>query len=338
MKYLPILAAMAAAMACNNNPQQHHQLTAADSVLYSDIIRPVTDSIQQYPGNDALYYRRALLLFNTNPSLAQADFEKAASLKPDQPDYWAGAGEAALLENRYDKAELLFNKALAHAPAYTYLQYKLATAMIENKRISQADSLANVLASTTDGKDKAFYLKARLAEDRHDTTAAIEHLKSAIAAAGPNAEFEAVMELADLLRARKTPEAIRYYDQAWHQDSLNAAPLYDIAQVQEEIMSNTEAALATYRKCIVADPGFEAAYLAIGKIHSDRKQWKEALNFYSMAAKVAPTDALAYYHRGICHEQLGNKQEAAVDYAKASSFKKDFTEAKDALQRVNTKK
>lgn len=334
MKYLPILVVMAGIVACNNDHKKSGQQASADSALYSDIIRPVTDSIQQYPDQDALYYRRALLLFNTNPALAQLDFEKAATLKPGNPDYWAGAGEAALLENHYDKAELYFSKALANAPTYTYLQYKLATAMVENKHTLQADSLANVLAGSADGKDKAFYLKARMAEDRHDTAAAIAHLKTAIAAAGPHAEFEAVMELADLLRARKTQEAVQYYTQAWHQDSLNAAPLYDAGQVQEE-MGDIDAAMNTYRKCIVADPGFAAAYMALGKIHSTRKQWKDAYEFYNLAAKSAPTSALAYFYRARCQEELGNKQEALADYVKASSFRKDYKEAREAIQRLS---
>lgn len=334
MKYLPILVAMAGVVACNNQHQKPEQQSGADSVLYSDIIRPVTDSIQRFPDQDALYYRRALLLFNTNPNLAQLDFEKAASLKPANPDYWAGAGEAALLENHYDKAEHHFSQALANAPTYTYLQYKLATAMLENKHIAQADSLANVLAGTAEGRDKAFYLKARMAEDRHDTTAAIEHLKTAISAAGPHAEYEAMLELADLLRSRKTPEAVHYYTAAWHQDSLNAAPLYDAGQVQEEL-GDVNAAMNTYRKCIVADPGFSPAYMALGNIYSSRSQWKEAYNFYNLAAKAAPTDAQAYYQRARCQEQLGNKKEAIDDYAKAASFKKDFKAAKEAMQRLS---
>lgn len=334
MKYLFILVAVTSAIACNSGSSNRQaQLTAADSVLYSDIIRPVTDSIQQYPDQDALYYRRALLLFNTNPGLALADFEKAAGIKPANADYWAGAGEAALLEGQYNKAEQFFSKALANAPGYTYLQYKLATAMIENKHAGQADSIADALAKVPDAIDKAHYLKARLAEDRQDTTAAIEHLKTAIKAAGVNAEFEAVMELGDLLRARRAPAAIQYYVQAWHQDSLNAAPLYDAGQTQEEL-GDVTAAMLTYRKCIVADPGYEPAYLAMGKIYSNRQQWKEAFNFYNLAARAAPTDAWAYYHRGRCQEQLGNKAAALEDYTKAASFKKDFAEATAAMKRL----
>lgn len=335
MKYLPILLLLVGALACNHaGTRQPAVANAADPALQSDIVRPVTDSIRQFPDNPELYYRRALLLFNTNPALSQADFEKAATFMPANTDYWAGAGEAALMVNDYKKAAGFFRQALTTAPGYTYLEYRLATALIENKAYPAADSLANVLAQKTDGRDKAFYLKARMAEDQKDTVTAIRHLTSAIHAAGGQPEFEAVMELADLLRSRKAPAALLYYTQAWQLDTTNAYPLYEAAQFREEL-GDQPAALSAYRQCIVADPGFEPAYLALGKIYSNKKSWKEAYTYYNLAAKSAPTDAWAYYYRAQTQEQLGNKTLAIEDYTKASSFKKDFNEAKEALRRLN---
>jgi tetratricopeptide (TPR) repeat protein len=334
MKYLSILLLLVGAQACNNAGTRQPAVAGnADSVLQSDIIRPVTDSIRQFPDNPELYYRRALLLFNTNPAFAQADFEKAATLTPANTDYWAGAGEAALVADDYKKAAGYFRQALTTAPGYTYLEYRLATALIENKSYATADSIANVLAQKTEGRDKAFYLKARMAEDKQDTVTAIRHLTSAIHAAGAQPEFEAVMELGDLLRSRKAIAALTYYTQAWRLDTTNAYPLFEAAQFQEEL-GNEAAAMNTYRTCIIADPGFEKAYLALGKIYTRKKAWKEAYTYYNLAAKSAPTDAWAYYYRAQTQEQLGNKALAIEDYTKASSFKKDFREAKEALQRL----
>ncbi|NSL87498.1 tetratricopeptide repeat protein [Chitinophaga sp. Mgbs1] len=330
--YFPVLFAAIGLAACNG--AQPNQSPAKDSALYSDIIWPVTDSIRQFPDQHALYYRRALLLFNTNPALAQADFEKAAQLDPANPEYWAGAGEAALVENKYPAAAASFSKALANAPGYTYLQYRLATALIENRQYGEADSLANVLAQTKDARDKAFYLKARMAEDKNDTAAAITHLTAAVKAAGDHPEFEAVMELGDLLRARKAPAAIEYYTLAWQLDTLNAAPLYDAAQLHE-VLGHTDQAIATYRRCIVLDPGYSPACMALGKIYSDRKDWNNALVYYKLAVKSAPTDAWAYYQRARCEEQLGMKAAALEDYAKAASFRKDFKEAREAMERLH---
>jgi tetratricopeptide (TPR) repeat protein len=334
MKYLSILLLLIGAAACRHTGTRATVTTsAADSVLQSDIIRPVTDSIRLFPDNHELYYRRALLLFNTNPALAQADFEKAAQLLPGNTDYWAGAGEAALVVSDYKKAASYFRQALTTAPGYTYLQYRLATALIEDKQYTQADSIANVLAQTKDARDKAFYLKARMAEDRKDTAAAIRDLTAAVGAAGGQPEYEAVMELGDLLRSRKSPGALAYYKLAWQLDTTNAQPLYEAGRFQEEL-GNPSAALATYRQCAVADPGFEQAYLAMGRIHSHKNEWKAAYTYFNLAARSAPTDAWAYYYRAQSQERLGNRALAIDDYAKAASFKKDFPEAKEALQRL----
>ncbi|SEA16714.1 Tetratricopeptide repeat-containing protein [Chitinophaga terrae (ex Kim and Jung 2007)] len=334
MKRIPILFLLMGALACHHAGTRQPETSSKDSALYSDIVRPVTDSIHQFPDNPSLYYRRALLLFNTDPSLALTDFEKAAGIDTANTDYWAGAGEAALVVNDFKKAAQNFQQALQTAPDYTYLQYRLAMAWVENKQYEAADSLANVLAQSADGRDKAFYLKARMAEDKQDTVAAIRHLTSAIQAAGQAPEFEAVMELADLLRTRKAPAALNYYMLAWRLDTTNAHPVFEAGQYQEEL-NNQAAAMQAYKQCIIADPGFEPAYMAMGKISLRKKDWKEAYNYFNMSAKVAPTDAWAYYYRAMCLEEQGKKQEALADYAKAASFKKDFKEALTAIKRLN---
>ncbi|MBV8251697.1 MAG: tetratricopeptide repeat protein [Chitinophaga sp.] len=337
MRKLTILVLGLAMGACNNSSQpttQHQATASADSVLYSDIIRPITDSLQQFPQNHALYYRRALLLFNTHPDMAQKDFEQAAKLDSANTDYWAGAGEAALVAGNHQTAAHLFSRALQTAPNYPYLQYKLATAMVENKQYTSADSLADLLAKSGEGADQAFYLKARIAEDHKDTVSTVRYLTQAIAVAGDHPEYDALMELADLLSVQKQKDAVQYYVQAWKLDSTNAEPLYFAGRFQER-MAQQEAAIASYRKSIISDPNFEASYMALGDIYRNHKNWKEAYTFYNLAAKAAPTDALAYYQRALCQENLGKKEMALEDYIKASSFKKDFTEAKAAIKRLS---
>ncbi|RFS26443.1 hypothetical protein DVR12_01245 [Chitinophaga silvatica] len=335
MKYLPVLILLMGAAACNNAGTRQPVVESVDSALYSDIVRPVTDSIQQFPEKPELYYRRALLLFNTDPKLSLIDFEKAASLSPTTTDYWAGAGEAALVINDFKKAAVNFQHALTNSPGYTYLEYRLATAWIENKQYESADSLANILAQSAEGRDKAFYLKARIAEDRQDTVTAIKHLTSAIHAAGQAPEFEAVMELADLLRSRKAPMALNYYMLAWRLDTTNAHPLYEVGRYQEEL-DNTNGAIQAYKQCVVADPGFTGAYMALGKIYLNKKDYKTAYTYFNLSAKSAPTDAWAYYYRAVCQEELGKKELAIEDYSKAASFKKDFKEALAALKKLNS--
>ncbi len=333
MRYLPLLLLLFC-LSCGNAGERKPVVQAGDSVLHSPLLLPLTDSIRQFPDNASLYFRRGLLLFNTDPALAQADFEKAANLQPATTDHWAGAGEAALITEQYDKAAVFFEKALQTTPDNTYLQYRLAMAWVERALYERADSLAGVMEKKPAALAQAFYLKARIAEDRKDTTQAIAHLKTAIGAAGKQSEYSAVLELADLLRTRRAADAPRYYELALELDPANADPLYDLAQYYEEL-GKTREATATYKRCIEADPGYAPAYIALGRQEIRREQWKAAREYFNLAARARPNEAEAYYYRGLCLERLGDKAAAQDDYVKALSFRKDYPEAKAALEKVS---
>lgn len=337
MKYLAFLI-IPILFSCQSNStdQQAAAKADADSALYAPMVLPLTDSLKTFPDNADLHFRRALLLFNTDPALAEKDFEKAAQLKPAVTDYWAGAGEAAILVEDYKKAVGFFEKALQTSPSYPYLEYRLATALIENKQYRQADSLSSVLAASKDTHDKAFYLKARIAEEMKDTSLAIKHLITAIDAAGMQSDYDAVMELGDLLQNRHHPAAIRYYELASRLDSTNADAQYAIGQYYEKDGKLPEA-IAAYQSGIVTDPDDEDLYIALGKIYYRLQKWAPAFDYFNLAAKSSPADAEAYYYRARCHAKLGRKLAAIDDYTKALNFRKSYPEAKAALDSLKNK-
>lgn len=333
MKYLPLLFLLLC-LACQQSGTRQQADKPGDSVLHSPLLLPLTDSIRQFPDNANLYFRRGLLLFNTDPALALNDFEKAAQLDPKATDHWAGAGEAALVTEQYEKAGDLFEKALQTVPGNTYLQYRLATAWIEKGHYERADSLAGLMGQKPESVPQSFYLKARIAEDKKDTTQAIAHLKAAIAAAGKESEYNAVLELADLLQMRRAPDAPKYYELALELDPTNADPLFELAKYYEAL-GKVKEATATYKRCVETDPGYAPAYIALGKQETARQQWKAGLSYFNLAARARPNEAEAYYYRGGCYERLGNKTAAADDYRKAISFKRDYPEAKAALEKLS---
>jgi tetratricopeptide (TPR) repeat protein len=327
MKYLAFFA-LPILFSCNN--QGENATNAADSALYAPMIKPLTDSLAKTPDNPDIHFRRALLLFNTDPRLAQLDFEKAAQLKPGVADFWAGAGEAALLTENNKDAVANFEKALALSPKYGYLQYRLATALIRDGAYKRADSLASQLSRDPANHDKAFYLKAKIAEENKDTATAIKHLQTAVDAAGQQSDYDAVMELGDLLSNRHSANALRYYQLAASMDSTNDDPLYAIGDYYEQ-QGKFADAITAYKKAINADAEDGDNYFAIGRIYYKMQDWKEAYTYFNMACKSGPTDGQSYYYRGRCNEKLGRINAAKDDYTKAITFKKDFIEAKEAL-------
>lgn len=332
------MAGMALATACNNQQAPADKTTAsADTILYSSLVKPLTDSIKLFPQQHELYYRRGLAIFNDAPELALKDFEAAAKLNPGYTDYWATTGEAALVTEKYKTAVEAFRRALATAPQHPYIQYKLAIALIEDKQPAAADSLSAVLAQTEGEKDKGYYLKARIAEDEGDTTAAIGHLKEAIKIAGKESDYDAVMELAELLKQRSSREALRYYALAAEIDPVLAEPHYG-AGLFFESQKQPQEAIKAYQQAILVDPGYEDAYLAITQIFINSGKWKEAKHYANLTARNKPNSARGYYFRGLSEENLGDFAAAKEDYTKALSFRKNFPEATEGLKRVSEKK
>lgn len=333
MKYLSLLSIVFLFSCHTGQTSEQNGQNDADTALYAPMVLPLTDSIKQFPKEEGLYFRRALMLFNTDPKLALKDFEKAAELKPEVTDFWAGAAEAGLVLENYPVAVKNFEKALQTAPSTPYLEYRLAIALIENKQYQYADSLATELGKSPGTHDKGYYLKARIAEEHKDTSLAISHLVTAIDQAGLRSDYDAVMELGDLLLARRSPETVKYYKLAARLDSTNAEPLIALAQYYEQEGKTTEA-IATYNNSISVDPGDERSYLALGRINVRKRNWKEGLRYFDLAAKAAPNNPEAYYNRAQCLEALGRKEDAIDDYVKALTFKKDYPEAKAALDKL----
>ncbi|UYQ94730.1 tetratricopeptide repeat protein [Chitinophaga horti] len=332
--YASLLLAGALAAGCNNHQPKEQAAAGPDTLLYTPLVKPLTDSIAQFPKQHELYYRRGLALFNDAPELALKDFQSAAQLNPTYTDYWATSGEAALVMEQYKDAAIAFEQALKTAPQHPYIQYKLAIALIENGQPAAADSLAGVLAKSEEGQDKAYYLKARIAEDKGDTTTAITHLKAAVKVAGIESDYDAVMELASLL---KDQEALQYYALASKIDPTLADPHYAAGQYFE-LKGQPQEAIKAYQEAILADPGYEEAYLAITDIFARSGKWKEAKHFANLTVRNKPNSARGYYNRGYAAEQLGDMAAAKADYQKALGFRKNFPEATEALARVSGKK
>lgn len=334
-KYISLFTAGVLALtACNNDSKP--VAARPDSVLYSPLVKPLTDSIQQFPKQHDLYYRRGLALFNDAPELALQDFEAAAKLNPSYTDYWATTGEAALVTEKYSLAVNAFRQALVTAPTHPYIQYKLGIALIEDKQTIAADSMAGLLIRSAE-QDKGFYLKARIAEDKGDTSNAIMQLKFAVKAAGEESDYDAVMELASLLKSRGSQEALQYYALANKIDPVMAEPHYEAGQYFEAA-GNPQEAIKAYQEAILADPAYEDAYLSIAHIFAQSGKWKEARHYANLTVRNRPNSARGYYFRGLATENLGDKVAAKADYQKALSFRKNYPEAAEALNRVSEKK
>lgn len=119
-----------------------------------------------------------------------------------------------------------------------------------------------------------------------------------------------------------------------------AATQYDIVAthvnrgILRSRLGDTQGALTDFDTALRLDPNQPEAYLNKGVVLIRQDHADAALPLFTMAlAKNTRRPALAYYGRGIAHEELGNLQSAYADYKRASQEAPNWKEPKQDLAR-----
>jgi len=327
MKILRLLLLCLLAAGCNNN---NDSSSPFDEILSQPPFASITDSIRKEPRRDDLYFRRAVLLNKNNlPEPALADFKKAWALAPAET-YAVGVSNI-LLEKKPDSAVIFLRKAVDEIPNSLYLQLSLARAYDAQGKTDEALATCNDLLQKEPGQVNALMLQSDLLFKKNDTAGAISALEKAYRTVPSNREIS--NKLAYQYAENKNDRALIIADSLISSDSLKffAEPFY----VKGMYYSNTkdlEKAIQQFDATIRRDHRFLNAYIEKGKILLDQKKTTEALNTFQLANTITPSFPDAWYWVGRCLEIQGQKEEAKLNYEKAYSLDKTFTDAREAAE------
>ncbi|HXB45483.1 MAG TPA: tetratricopeptide repeat protein [Puia sp.] len=294
----------------------------------------LTDSIKRFPKDAFLYFRRAELLSENNlHETANADYSKSWGLKPDEQTGIRYASNLAILGKAGDHIRLL-QTCIEQFPQQPGFKRLLGEAYVQEGKIKQAIGLYNRVLKNDSANFEAWYEKGRLLAQAKDTAGAILALQNAYSIQ-PVATY--ALELAHLYAESSNAIALRICDNVLQSDSSHE--LIDPFFIKGIYYSNTkkyELARMQFDSCISRDWKFTQAYIEKGIALFKQKNYDAALNTFRMAATVTSTDPDAYFWMGRCYEAVNKKHEAAEYYERAFELDKNFSEAKEALQRVSS--
>ena len=131
----------------------------------------------------------------------------------------------------------------------------------------------------------------------------------------------------------RTPLALKYYDNAFRIDTADVFPLYARGMFYQE-QERFEEAKEEYRRAIVHDRDYDNAYFGMGYILMQQDSLDKAYRQFDLVTQLNPTDAKAYYNRGLCSELMGRTEQAREDYKQALVFEPEYPEAKEGLRRL----
>ena len=328
MKLYYFLSVVILIWSCNNN----EATSPYDDILTQPPYSSITDSIRKEPNRDDLYFRRAVLLNKNNlPEPALADFKKAWVLAPNER-YAVGVSNI-LLEKKPDSAVIFLNKAIQEIPNSLFLQLSLARSYDALNKTDEALAVCDRILQQEPSQVNALVLKSDLLLKKEDIPNTITTLEKAYMIVPSNREIS--NKLAYQYAESKNAKAIPLADSMISKDSLHlfAEPYY-IKGLYYSNIKNHAKAIQEFDATIKTDHRYLNAYIEKGKILFEQKKTTDALKTFQLANTITPSFPDAWYWMGRCLETLGQKQEAKLNYEKAYSLDKTFTEAKEAAEKI----
>ena len=299
-----------------------------DDILIKPPYAGLTDSIKKDPANDELYFRRAVLLNSNNlADPALADFKKAWSLKKNEK--YAFGLSNLLLDKKPDSAILYLDSALKELPKSFLLQLTLARSLFALDKTTEALKICNDILQKNPDQVDMMKLKAELLDKTGNKTAAILILERAYQLTPYNIDLN--YELAYKYAENKNPKVILLCDSLIRIDTLGhyAEPYY-YKGIYFSNINDKSVAINLFDKAIQHNFNYLNAYIEKGKIQLDQKKIKDALKTFELANTISPQFPDAYYWMAKCQEELGQKEEAKLNYQRAYGLDNTFTEAKEA--------
>jgi tetratricopeptide (TPR) repeat protein len=282
--------------------------------------------------NDALYFRRAILL-NTNDQTepAIADFQKAWSLKKEEK-YAFGLGNL-MLDKKPDSAAIFLQQALKELPNSFLLQVTLARAYSAQNKTDEALQLCNSILEKNPEQTGLLKMKAELLDKKGNTAEAISILEKAYALTPFDIELN--YELALKWAENKNPKVIALCDSLIKIDTLqiHAEPYY-YKGIYYTTIGDKAKAISLFDQAIQHDKFYMNAFIEKGRVFFEQKKYAEAFSVFQLANTLSNTFPDAYYWMGRCQEAVGKKEEAKLNYQRAYSLDKTYTDAKEAIDSI----
>jgi tetratricopeptide (TPR) repeat protein len=313
----------------NTGTVQH---TATDSILHLPVIGAYTDSIKMFPDSGKYYFDRSNLLYGMKQyELSKKDLKQAIRLQPETSMNYFGMGEVYLQQDSASLAQQYLQKAVQLNPEDVSLQLEYANATYQANQYQQAIQQLKKLEKNNPDIADIYGLESQVYASMKDTANAIHTLQRGIQLSPNN--YDAFMAMGDLLRGMNNKECLVWYNKAHLLSPSNGEPAYSEGLYYEKAGDLSDA-VKYFNQSVVTDGNYVNAYLALGKLYFNEKQYRRAQEIFDLGERVAPANAQVYLQRGYCYEAMGDKTKAINDFIRAVTFDKNLQEAQKALHHL----
>lgn len=299
-------------------------------VLNSPELNAINAKILDNPSDANLYNERAKVYVSLKQfDDAINDTRRAIRMDSTNANYYLTEADVFFASNHTRNAKDVLEKVTAKFPDNTEGLLKLAELYYFVKQYDPAFEKINQALKINVSLAKAYYLKGSIYKEVGDTAKAISSLETTLEQ--DNKHYGAFLDLGLIYAARRNTIAFEYYDNALSIKPQSIEVLYAKAKLFQDIAKADEA-IAIYDNILKIDSTHIFSLFNKGAITLDlKKDPKSSLQYFTKVINLNPQYAEAYFARGVCYQELKDKNSAKADYQMCLQLKTNFEPAIDAL-------
>lgn len=332
-------AALTVLIACHTGQQpatvdEGYIPSTPDSVALA--IQALNERIVADPGRAALYRQRSQLYVSMD-SLRQGvrDMERAVALDSTDVVHHLMLGDLYYRTTAVDKAQAQFEKASALDPDDTQALLKRAEIKLVLRKYKESLDLVNEALRKDPVVARGYFLKGWIHMETGDTNLALSSFRTAVEQDAQ--DYSAYILLGKLSAARHDPLAEQYYNTALLLRPNSVEAWYNKGMYYQENGLDS-LALDAYRHVAAIDSLNALAWYNSGWVRMEHlNDLPGAKRDFSRAIALEPAYFDAWYNRGVAMERANELDSAAANYQVTLSIAPTHALAAEALDRLAAK-
>ena len=302
-------------------------------VINAPELKAVNQKIIDNP-NDANLYNERAKIYLKYKQLEEAinDAKRSIRIDSTNANYYLTEADVFFVANETKNCKDVLEKVVVKFPTNTDGLLKLGELFYFVKQYEYAFAKINQALKVNENLAKAYYLKGNIYKEIGDTAKAISSLETAIEQDTKN--YGAFLDLGIIYSARRNGIALEYFDNAININPGSSEALYAKAKLLQDLKKMDEA-IVIYNRILSSDSLHAFSLYNLGAIElEDKSNAAKALDYFSKAINANPKYAEAYFARGVCYQELKDKNNAMADYSMCLQLKPNYIPAVEAVNSI----
>jgi tetratricopeptide (TPR) repeat protein len=282
------------------------------------------------PSNASYYHKRAQYFLNAKSFDAGfEDMRKVMMIDSTKAEYFITLSDLYFLTNQTGSSKASLEKCIQLDDKNVTAMLKLAELYFYVKKADKCFEYLNMALKIDKYNPKAYFMKGMNYKELKDTAKAISSMQTAVEQ--DQTFYNAYMQLGLLTAGQKNQLAVEYYKNALRIQPNSSEVWYGIGKFYQDV-ENWEKAIEAYNVLLQIDPQNKNVQYNLAVINmAGLKKYKIALEYFTAAIKIDAAYVDAYFGRGVCYQEMGDKKNAKADFQACLSINAQYEPALKAL-------